>query len=55
MNHKHTEKMAVKIDTSLNRTGIVVMKYKITIAVIGKSDATMVPIKAAILYTVESE
>lgn len=55
MNHKHTEKMAVKIDTRPKRTGIVVMKYKTIIAEIGKRDATIVPINAAILYTVESE
>ena len=54
MNHKHTEKMAVKVDTSPKRTGIVVIQYKTTIADIGKSDATMVPISAAILNTVES-
>ena len=55
MNHKHTEKLAVKVDTSAKRTGILVMKYKTTIAEIGKSDATIVPINAAIRYTVESE
>jgi hypothetical protein len=54
-NHKHTEKMAVKIETSLKRTSIVVTKYKTTIADIGKGDATIVLINAAIRYTVESE
>lgn len=55
MNHKHTEKMAVKIDTSPKRAGIVVTQYKTTITEIGKREATMVPINAAILYTFESE
>jgi len=55
INHKHTEKMAVKAETSPKRTGIVVMRYKTTIAEIGNRDATIVPMNAAILYTVESE
>jgi hypothetical protein len=55
MNHKHTEKMAVKVDTSPKRTGIVVMRYNTIIAEIGNKDATIVPMNAAILQTVESE
>jgi hypothetical protein len=49
INHKQAEKIAVKVDTSPKRTGIVFMTYKTTIAEIGKRDATIVPMNAAIL------
>jgi hypothetical protein len=55
MNHKHTEKIAVKVPTRPRRVDIAATRYNTTIAVTGSIDARTIPRNEATRKITESE